>query len=519
MRAPVSASQAPLRVAWLALVAALVTVPARAEGPGMAAQTATIGGVSYFGGRVISNAKVVAVFWGPNVDRPLVEQIGPFYRMLVDSPYLDWLGEYDTVGRRGADGRTGSEQRIGRGSYAGAFTIAPRDGAVALHDADIQVELAHQLAAGVLPAPELDAQGNVDTVYMIEMPPEVTSIEHNGTTSCADFCAYHGTLVLGRKSVPYGVFPALVGACVGTCGHADNLFDAATSLRSHELAEAITDAEVGLVKDFTRPLAWADPTPNRNEIGDRCAFQNETLGGFTVQKNWSNAMGACIATRDLPVCVGSMAPCRPCTTADEGAPGGCSGATPTCATDAKDPLRGACVACTTSEACPAAAPVCDRARGPAADTCRGCRVSDECASESPVCDVASGRCVGCLVDADCDRGATCDARTRTCVDCATSDDCPSARPTCRARHCIGCHADNECPDPARPVCDAARGACVASADPRGTNAAALPTLRCDARPGERSSAGGRGGVGAFAFGIAWAALAIARSRRQRSARR
>jgi hypothetical protein len=45
------------------------------------------------------------------------------------------------------------------------------------------------------------------------------------------------------------------------------------------------------------PLAWYDP--NNGEIGDICnAQQGSIVGGngvtYTVQKEWSNAKGACI---------------------------------------------------------------------------------------------------------------------------------------------------------------------------------------------------------------------------------
>jgi hypothetical protein len=248
---------------------------------------------------------------------------------------------------------------------------------------------------------------------MIDFPPSVTTIEHNGTPSCSQFCAYHSTLTYGGKSVPYGVFPALVGECTQKCGTESDPIANATSLHSHELAEAITDVEVGLVKDFERPLAWADPTPNRNEIGDRCQFQNEMLGGFVVQKNWSNALGACVATRQLSTCIGSRRPCTPCSPADEG--GACSGATPYCATDPHDPLRGACVACTSSAVCPDATPVCDRSGTAQSGTCRGCAMNAECGSDQPVCDVARGRCVGCTSNADCDAKSTCDLKKKKCV--------------------------------------------------------------------------------------------------------
>src|SRR3954468_1211923 len=49
---------------------------------------------TYGGGPVLSNVRIVSVFWGPNVDTTVTSQIGGFYSTLVDSPYLDWMREY-----------------------------------------------------------------------------------------------------------------------------------------------------------------------------------------------------------------------------------------------------------------------------------------------------------------------------------------------------------------------------------------------------------------------------------------
>jgi hypothetical protein len=199
--------------------------------------------VAYYGGRVLSSAVVVAVFWTSDVDIDLQQQIGNFYAAIAGSSYVDWLEEYDTIGRTGAGGYPGSGQHIGRGRFAAGITITPSNQSTMLSDGDIASELAAQIAAGSLPAPTLDAAGNVTTAYMVEIPPGYT-VTFLGGTSCTDFCAYHSTVAIAGKGVPYAVLPDS-HACVGTvCGQG---FDDETILRSHELAEAITDTESGLV--------------------------------------------------------------------------------------------------------------------------------------------------------------------------------------------------------------------------------------------------------------------------------
>src|SRR6266404_3963906 len=57
-----------------------------------------------------------------------------------------------------------------------------------------------------------------------------------------------------------------------------------TSTTSHELCEAITDPIPG--------QGWYDD--NNGEIGDICAWQTRTLGGYTIQLEWSNQANKCI---------------------------------------------------------------------------------------------------------------------------------------------------------------------------------------------------------------------------------
>jgi hypothetical protein len=275
--------------------------------------------VAYYGGRVLSNVAIVAVFWTSNVDIDLQQEVGDFYTAIAASSYVDWLEEYDTLGRAGVGGQPGSEQHIGRGSLAGVVTITPSTQSTALDDGVIASELAAQIAAGSLPAPTVDAAGNVNTVYMIEVPPGYT-VTRLGGVSCTDFCGYHSTVSIGGKSVPYAVLPDS-HACIGAvCGQG---FDDETILRSHELAEAITDTESGLVSaadvdagNGVYPMAWAGDGGTRGEIGDLCFHgfvdDNDQVAGYQVQKLWSNLAGACVV--GIPICTPGTTPpaCRPC---------------------------------------------------------------------------------------------------------------------------------------------------------------------------------------------------------------
>ena len=93
------------------------------------------------------------------------------------------------------------------------------------------------------------------------------------------------------------------------------MFNNTTSVASHELTEASTDADVG-----ENNLAWYDDT--NGEIGDICNAEQGSIAGYVVQKQWSNKAGACIVTGGTT--------CTPQCTGKACGPDGCSGSCGTC---------------------------------------------------------------------------------------------------------------------------------------------------------------------------------------------
>jgi hypothetical protein len=144
---------------------------------------------------------------------------------------------------------------------------------------------------------------NANSYYAIHFAPGI-DITQNGQASCQVFCAYHGTvdissLSVGTQYLYYGVIPDQGGSCAGGCGISPNFFDNLCSVASHELVEAVTDAGVGAATGDTlsAPLAWYNA--QSGEIGDLCNGQSgKIVGGdgktYVVQKEWSNAAGACV---------------------------------------------------------------------------------------------------------------------------------------------------------------------------------------------------------------------------------
>ena len=145
---------------------------------------------------------------------------------------------------------------------------------------------------------------------MIYFPPGVT-IRLGTDTSCVQFCAYHGTTnsTFNSKNLAYGVMPdfGASAGCSGGCG-AGSEFQNITSVSSHEMAETVTDVDVGIATGFAPPLAWYDPNSSDKdgggEIGDICNGQQSAVttpgGTYTVQQLWSNQANACVSIGSHP---------------------------------------------------------------------------------------------------------------------------------------------------------------------------------------------------------------------------
>jgi Bacterial Ig-like domain (group 3) len=279
------------------------------EAPATAGTSAISGAfATYFGGPIISNVHVVQVLYGtgsylPGVQATTTPSVASFFADITQSSFFDFLAEYSTVGVTADNGTAGSNQALGHGFFDGQVTISPSavNNGSTISDDQIQAELLAQVNAGHLPAPVIDAQGNVNTLYMIYFPAGKT-ILLGKTTSCQNggFCAYHNSTngVFGGKNLLYGVMPDTQppSLCARGCGSGSPL-DIVTNVTSHELAEAATDANTGPVNAFAPPLAWFDPI--NGEIADICEGQEASVTAngtpYIVQQIFSNVQGDCVA--------------------------------------------------------------------------------------------------------------------------------------------------------------------------------------------------------------------------------
>ncbi len=234
--------------------------PETAEMKSAATAAATTSGgphLKYFGGPVIAKINVIPVYLGSGVKEQ--STIEAFFPAITNSAYIDFLKQYDT-----------KTQSIERGTGSAAKEIKPTITTKSLTDHDIERQLSLALTNKVLPAV------NENNLYMVYFPPGF-SVSSQGGQSCVDFCA-----IVDQGS----------GGCESGCGNFKSQAKNTTEVSSHEMAEAITDADVGLATTIGNPLGWYDA--NNGEIGDICVGEPGTVAGFAIQKLWSNKANACV---------------------------------------------------------------------------------------------------------------------------------------------------------------------------------------------------------------------------------
>ena len=108
-----------------------------------------------------------------------------------------------------------------------------------------------------------------NTLYAVHFAPGINITGSDGSKSCQVFCAYHGSYSKNGTNVYYSIVPDQGGSCAGGCGNDPSTFNNTTSVASHELVEATTDADVA-----QNNLAWYDDTQRRDRRHLQCAARH-----------------------------------------------------------------------------------------------------------------------------------------------------------------------------------------------------------------------------------------------------
>jgi hypothetical protein len=264
------------------------------------------------GGHVVTNVKVQAVLWNAKMPFGVTAPDGgyaypsldDFYNSFLTGPAFTWLSEYSTT----FDG--GTQESIGPGTYLGSVAISPAVTTTTINDSQLVTELQRQIGLGTLASPSSDG----DTMYVLHLSPGIIESDGPGQTTCNQYCGYHNASSQAGVRFLYAVIGDFGNgsgcAMPFACGVDPTPFNNMTSTISHEVAETVTDPDVGQQSREACGSTWCDPQPpdsasDHAEIGDICAalaigsegtFTDTKCMTHVVQRLWSNANNACITT-------------------------------------------------------------------------------------------------------------------------------------------------------------------------------------------------------------------------------
>ena len=231
------------------------------------------------GGRTVTNAHVVPLFWGP--------YWGSGAGATQASDIIRYIGAYGTSGEYNVITQYSGIQKsnLAGGNAAWFDSSVPPTNAT---DAIVQGEVNNYLSSHSFDA---------NAIYEVFLPP--ASYSSDGTsTSCGGphlaYCAYHGNYTGANGDTLYASMPyPSCSGCQGFTSDTQNI----EHFISHETREAVTDPD---------GTGWWDRSGN--EADDKCAwsptpFADATVGtnsdgtGFGYQYEWSNANSGCVKTR------------------------------------------------------------------------------------------------------------------------------------------------------------------------------------------------------------------------------
>jgi hypothetical protein len=235
-------------------------------------ETREVPTVTFHGGAVLQNVEVQAVYYGSDWNTSAYSaqrsQLDGFLQYIVQSGYTSNMlaNAYGT----------------GAGSFSAGQTYGiALDKSQYLTDGAIRATLQSCINAGAVQQPD------PNRLYVVFVEDNVavdaTALPGVGGTSQNTFLGYHaafgGTNAWGQAEDIHYAIIAYPGGSVGNANLSwlSSLNDM-TEVTSHELAEAITDPNIGY-----KTKGWYDDTRN-GEVGDLSNGQMAYLNGYAVQR-------------------------------------------------------------------------------------------------------------------------------------------------------------------------------------------------------------------------------------------
>jgi len=238
--------------------------------------------IYHSGGRIISGAQVVFIFWGPsfaNVASPdyqYAQTLIAFRNMFGTTPEYNTITQYYMIIY---PWRVDIHlSNLGGGTPDWFDTSTPPTNVT---DAAVSSKVQSYLTTH---------KTNPNAVYEVFIPS--TSYSSSGSaTSCGgpnlQYCAYHSYYGSGATSVKYSIqpYPSCSGCKVSGWSDVQNQ----EHFVVHETREAVTDPNLD---------AWYDEAGY--EADDKCAWSPTPFigtGGYAYQYEWSNETSSCVMTR------------------------------------------------------------------------------------------------------------------------------------------------------------------------------------------------------------------------------
>jgi hypothetical protein len=225
--------------------------------------------VAYFGGAVLPHVEAQAIFcgsdWTNATYKPQAAYLDKYLGNIVNSSYMDMLQNEGYGAARGS-------------STTGVFDLVSINKNNYATDSQIRAEIQKEINQGKVQPPD----SNRLYVFFVEDNVAVMNDHDNNATSQKDFLGYHTAFAGtdgkgGSADIRYAVIPYPGGTVKNGQVQFLGTLPSLTTVTSHELAEAVTDADVGYKK-----LGWMDT--KLGEIGDISVGRVVYLNGYAVQR-------------------------------------------------------------------------------------------------------------------------------------------------------------------------------------------------------------------------------------------